>query len=48
MPPSRGTRTGQTLTRTAELTIDQSLVAQADYVAVRKMLRDWTDQLSRY
>jgi hypothetical protein len=33
--------------RTAELDIDQPLVAQADYVAVRRMLRDWTDHLSR-
>ncbi len=32
-------------TRTAELTVDQPLVAQADYVAVRHMLRDWTDHL---
>jgi len=35
-----------TLTRTAELTVDQPLVAPTDYVAVRKMLRDWTAQLS--
>jgi len=33
--------------RTAELTVDQPEVAAADYAAVRKMLRDWTDQLSR-
>ena len=41
-------RAGQTLTRNAELTIEQPLVAQADYVAVRHLLRDWTDRLSRY
>ncbi len=35
------------LDRTAELTIDQPLVAQSDYPAVRRMLRDWNDQLSR-
>ena len=34
-------------TRTAELSIDQPLVAQADYVGVRGMLRDWTDHLAR-
>jgi hypothetical protein len=39
---------GQTLTRNAELTIEQPLVAQADYSAVRHLLRDWTDRLSRY
>jgi hypothetical protein len=37
---------GQTLLRTAELTIDQPLVAQADYSAVRLMLRNWTSRLS--
>jgi hypothetical protein len=41
-------RMGQTLTRNAELTIEQPLVAQADYSAVRHLLRDWTDRLSRY
>jgi hypothetical protein len=37
---------GTSLIRTAELTIDQPLVAQADYVAVRNMLRNWTQELS--
>jgi hypothetical protein len=32
--------------RTAELTIDRPLVAQADYAAVRRMLRNWTQQLT--
>jgi hypothetical protein len=36
----------QTRVRTAELTIDQPLVAQADYVAVRQMLRNWLQTLS--
>ncbi len=36
----------QSWTRTAELTIDQPLVAQADYVAVRALLRNWMDHLS--
>jgi hypothetical protein len=34
-------------TRTADLTIDQPLVAPSDYPAVRKMMRDWNQQLSR-
>jgi len=40
-------RTGNSSTwvRTAELTIDQPLVAQADYVPVRQMLRSWTQHL---
>jgi len=37
---------GDDYVRTAELTVDQPLVASTDYVAVRKMLRDWTEQLS--
>ena len=40
-------RTGeQTLLRTTELTIDQPLIAQADYVAVRRMLREWNGHLT--
>jgi hypothetical protein len=38
-------RSDQTLQRIAELTIDQPLVAQADYAAVRLMLRNWTNSL---
>jgi len=37
---------GDDLVRTAELIVDQPLIAPADYVTVRKMLREWTDQLS--
>jgi hypothetical protein len=33
--------------RIAELSVDQPLVAQADYATVRHMLRDWADHLSR-
>jgi len=41
-------RTGdRAWTRTAKLTIDQPLVAQADYAGVRGMLRDWSDLLAR-
>jgi hypothetical protein len=36
----------QSWTRTAELTIDQPEVSQADYVPVRMMLRNWIEHLS--
>ena len=36
---------GTTSTRTAELTIDQPEISSADYVAVRKMLREWVERL---
>lgn len=39
---------GHNLTRVAELTMEQPLVAQADYAAVRRMLLDWENRLSRY
>ncbi len=35
-----------TWTRTAELTVDQPEVSQADYVPVRMMLRNWIEHLS--
>jgi len=38
--------TGDGWIRTAELTIDQPLIAQTDYVAVRQMLREWNQYLS--
>jgi hypothetical protein len=33
--------------RTAELSVDNPLVSQADYPSVRRMLRNWTDNLTR-
>ncbi|MCE0521987.1 MAG: DUF3857 domain-containing transglutaminase family protein [Methylacidiphilales bacterium] len=41
----KGSARNGVLSRTAELTIDQPEVAQADYAAVRQMLRNWNNQL---
>ncbi len=32
--------------RVVELTVDQPLISQADYAAVRQMLRNWNEQLT--
>jgi len=38
---------GTDYVRIAELTVDQPLVAPSDYPAVRKILREWSAQLSQ-